>query len=54
MIDDHIKLNKIERLPWFLIEYFSLRCSRVPIEDFFGLFIPTKWKKNNKEKEKKK
>ena len=40
-------------LPWFLIEYFSLRCSRVPIEDFFGLFIPTKWKKNNKVKEKK-
>ena len=42
-------------LPWFLIEYFSLKCNRVPIEDFFGLFIPTKWKKkNNKVKEKKK
>ena len=44
-------------LPWFFFfffEYFSLRCSHVPIEDFFGLFIPTKWKKNNKVKEEKK
>ena len=44
-------------LPWiffFFFEYFSLRCNRVPIEDFFGLFIPTKWKKKNKVEEKKK
>ena len=38
---------------FYFIEYFSLRCSRVPIEDFFGLFIPTKWKKKNNKSRKK-
>ena len=41
-------------LPWFLIDYFSFRCKCVPIEDVFGLFIPTKWKKKKKKKVKEK